>query len=585
MSESKRQAVVNLTRQPPGVIRRLAREDFRVFSDVVTHNWIRGNDRSGWPGKSFDWYPTPPHYEDWHDRVHRHPLNMILAARKHTKTTFACCLMLYRSEYTPGHSSLYWANTEGQVEERMGEYDELVEANSDWLQNVHTDTALKRKEFENGSRILTTWVQGAAEGGHVDTSLGDDPMKEFADIPDQRIEEWYGKVIVPMLNPDGLHAIIGTRKRPNDLYELLRTKHEHDDALSDLPSYTLTEYPAVREAWQREYDRPSDLAPQHCYTECDAPELASALALEDDQLSILWPDARSPGWLAKNLGGQGTPYFLREFCMIFRQAEDAIVKRAWIQANAADRAPPQSLADPWQPAGYGRDVTRSLFDDVVVGVDPAGRGRDRFAFVTVGQLTHGETSEGEPVVRRHILDAWQRQEVPPSQFRGKLTALTDRYSPDTIAIEANLNQTWVADDDAIPSPVRRRIETIATTRRKHSWRDGVPSIGGDIEAGVYRFYTAGGDATSDLITALTSIQMDPERGELVGHTPDLVMALYMAHKVLADGGGVASSRVSLQAGGASDMEREREETEREKRRALRDSEIGRAILDDDSPYG
>lgn len=605
----KTQALAEYAQQHPGEFRDFLaglendQQAFKIFSNVITYNWITGNEASGWLGKSFDWYPIADHpsegrvhhFLDWYRRLQANPLNMLLAARKHTKTTFVCSLMMYRSEFMDGHASLYWANTQEQVKERMEELDEMIEANP-WLSNLHTDSALLRKEFENGSRIRTTWVQGAAEGGHVDTSLGDDPMKEFADIPDSRIEEWYGKVIVPMLNPDGLHAIVGTRKRPNDLYELLRTKHEEDGALADLPSYTLTEYPAIREAWMGEYDRPGDLAPEQCYTEVDAPALASALGLDTDTLHILWPEARSAEWLAKNLGGQGKSYFLREFCMIFKQAEDAIVHREWITRTGAERPTPSSLDAGWEPLDYGGEVTRSMFDHVVVGHDPAGSGRDRFGFVTVGALTHppgmlppefkqlalNEDGEPEPVQLYHILDVWQAQDVPPSRWRDKLTSLHDRYSPDAIAIESNLNATWTSDDDEIPRRVRESIEPIATTRRKHSWKNGVPSIGSDIEAGRYRFYTGGGDdnMTDDLITALTSVQM--HEGELVGHTPDLVMALYMCHKWLHDKRGyIASSRRSLK-GGNSEKDREREEAAREKKKALRESAVGRAILDNNN---
>lgn len=602
MTTKRIQFIEKLRQRHPTEIREIASENFTIFSDLVTYNWIQGNQRADWHGKSFDWHPTPDHFQDWNDRIHAFDLNMFLAARKHTKTTFSCAKKMYRSEYIDGHSTLYWANTEGQVKERMEELDEMIEANSDWLQNLHTDTALLRKSFENGSRIRTTWVQGAAEGGHVDLSLGDDPMKEFADIPDERIEEWYGKVIVPMLNPDGLHAIVGTRKRPSDLYELLRSKHEQDQALEDLPSYTLTEYPAIREAWQEEYDRPGDLAPEKLYSECHAPNLAQALGLNQESLHILWPEARPPDWLAKNLGGQGTSYFLREFCMIFKQAEDAIVHRDWIARTASDRSPPTGLSEAWTPMNYPDPVTRSAFDEVITGIDPAGSGRDRFGFVTVGVIETpvnqlGAVNPADPVVDesdaplrhipiRHILDVWQAEDVPPSRFREKMTSLYDRYQPDEIALESNLNGTWVADDDEIPGRVRKVIEPVSTTSRKHSWKDGVPNIGSQIEAGKYRFYTGGGveNMTEDLITALTSIQMN--EGELVGHTPDLVMALYMAHKRLSDDSGhVASSRTNLKHGARSEGERERAESDRERRRALKESPLGDAILGDSGSGG
>ena len=188
-----------------------------------------------------------------------------------------------------------------------------------------------------------------------------------------------------------------------------------------------------------------------------------------------------------------------------------------------------------------------------------------------------EDGDHEPVHIRHILDVWQAADVPPSRWRGKLEALHDRYRPDEIAIESNLNATWTADDDAMPRRVKRCIEPVPTTRSKHSWKDGVPSIGSDIETGRYRFYDDGSDdcRTEELVTALTSIQM--AEGELQGHTPDLVMALYMAHKELTDpSGDLTVSRTNLKHGRAN---AEQEQKDRDTKAALQESEVGQAILE------
>ena len=596
--EARRHTVPKLAEAlPPELIREQANESFRFFCDIATYNWIEGNERANWDGKPFDWFPAPPHFWDWYQRIQANAANMFLGARKHTKTTFSDCLMIWKSEYVPGHASLYWANTRDQVKDRMEEMDEIIDANP-WLENVHTDTALLSKGFHNGSKVDTTWVTGGYEGGHVDLQLGDDPMKELGDIADSEVEHWYGNVIVPTLNPGNtLQAVIGTRKRPNDLYEILRRRHETEDFDDSIPGYNLVEYPAIREAWQQEYDRPGDLAPKALYSKRNAPRLAKHLNLPSEDIHILWPQARDEDFLVRNLGMQGRSYFLREYCMVYTQVEDAVVHRTWIDSTSQERAPPTRLGDPWQPADYGerRDpenpgkyidtVTREDFDRVVVGHDPAGKGRDHFAFVTVGELTHrpedlpdeyralaiDEDGNPRPVVLRHVLDAWQAVDVPPSRWRDKLTALHDRYHPDTIGIESNLNQTWVMDDDEIPRRVQQTIEPIATGRGKHSWKEGVPSIGSDLEAGTYRFYTGGGDdnMTDKLITALTSLQR--KDGELIGHTPDLVMALWMADRALANDGGAGSSRGNLKARGES-------ETDRETRRQLKNSELGRAIL-------
>lgn len=598
-----REFVETVVQKPPGVIRELCRDNYLLAANVLTYCWVEGNPRSTWDGKPFEWHPVASkdglhHFEDWYNRIRRNPANMFLAARKHTKTTFADTLMIWKSEYVSGHVSLYWANTRDQVKDRMEELDEIAKANP-WLQNVTPNTAALSKSFPNGAKIDTAWVTGAYEGGHVDLQIGDDPMKELGDIADHEVEHWYGNVIVPTLNPGNtLQCIIGTRKRPNDLYEILRRRHEDEGFGDHIPGYNLVEYPAIREVWQQEYDRPGDLATDAIYTPVHAPALADALGLPDDTLSFLWPEARDAEFYLRNLGMQGRRYFLREFNMVYTQVEDAVVHRSWIDRTTAPASPPTDLHSEWFPADHP-GVTRQDFDEVIVGHDPAGAGRDRFGFVTVGTLTHDPddlpeglraialTEDGDhaPVQLRHVLDVWQARDVPPSKWRDKLTALHDRYRPDEIAIESNLNGTWTSDDDEIPRRVRECIEPVATGRGKHSWKDGVPAIGSDIEVGKYRFYSGGGEEnmTGDLVTALTSIQM--HEGELQGHTPDLVMALYMAHKRLSDDGGNLSwSRTSL-TGDGSEQSREREERDREKKRALRDTPIGEAILNDNASGG
>jgi hypothetical protein len=65
-------------------------------------------------------------------------------------------------------------------------------------------------------------------------------------------------------------------------------------------------------------------------------------------------------------------------------------------------------------------------------------------------------------------------------------------------------------------------------------------------------------------------------GELVGHTPDLVMALYMAHKRLQSDH-LASSSTDLRYG-RDERSQERERKDRETRRDLKGSAVGDAIL-------
>lgn len=478
---------------------------FWIFCCIVSLNYLDVGPTQ--------WEWSPEHAREWERQVRNNPLNMILSARKHTKTTFVCCRMMYKSQYIEGFVSLYWANTEGQVEERMGEYEEMCEANP-WCDQLVEDGdaigALKRKAYPNKAKVYTTWVEGASEGAHVNQSLGDDPLKETGGIPDEKIEAWYSKTIVPMLNRGGQHVIVGTRKRPNDIYEILRTKNQEDDAFDDLPSYNLVEYPAIREPWITKYgDRMGDLAPESLYTEVDAPALADALDVAGDTLSILWPEGRPVEWLAGKLGAQGKPYFLREFCMVFSQVDDAIIPRDMVEACSTDESAPY-LITPDSP--YVR---------VVIGVDPAStQGTDSSSFVVLGVREDGH---------RDIIHVFNAEAIDPVRFKSTLQTLDMRYSPDTIVIESNGMQQYIIDD-AVEFDRTLPIQGANTSSKKHSWETGIPRMRHRVEQGGYTFFAGGEDHTDQLVNALTTLTM--EEGKLVGHTPDPVSALYQAEKAV-----------------------------------------------------
>lgn len=559
--------------------RAIGRDSFKVFLNLLTYNWLAP--------KPEDWYPPAEYVFDWHEKLHgeRDPY-MILAGRKHTKTTWALAEILHGCEYTPHYEVLYWANTQPQVSSRMGELEEMVEQNP-WLRNTRVDGTAPgglQKEFANSAKIHTVSVTGSVEGSHVDLSVGDDPLKEIGHIPDERVVDWYERVVVPMRNQEGRDVIVGTRKRPEDLYEILR-KRGLDVDFADVPTYELAEYPAIREPWMLKYtDRKTDIADESFYTRVEAPDLASVLidGLNDD-LHVLWPRARGPAFLRGYLGRQGTAAFKREWCLVFTQAEGAIIQREWIAENAVDRAPPRRLTGEmptFVPYGQEEPVGRDWFDRVVTGVDPAGEGTDNFAFVTVGDV---EVSHGERTTReRHVLDAFVKQQMTPAEYRRKFENLYLRYEPDRMVIEGNLNQTWTATDEEFASHLPIRTE--GTTRKKHSWKEGVPRIASDVEVGFYKFYTEprdDSDATESLVNALTSLEMD--EGELVGHTPDPVMALYQATKGLTSRGGEVLDMNEYASASSRERAEELRSAEQDAEAALSGSgttsEIGEALID------
>lgn len=516
------------------------RKRFQLFCGLVSYNYL---DES-----ATEWEAVPDHALDWHERIHDHPLNVILSARKHTKTTAVLCEIIDNCQFQDGFSALYWANTASQVNERMSELEDMIEANT-WLDQLHDGGdacgARQHKTFQNNSTLYTTWVTGAAEGGHVNLSVGDDPLKEIGGTPDEKIEAWYSKVIEPMLNRGGAHVIVGTRKRPDDLYEILRTKNTEEDW--DLPSYQLAEYPAIREPWLDKYDgRQQDLAPERLYQQVEAPALADALDVSGDTVSILWPEGRPADWLARKLGAMGVPYFIREFCMVFSQAEDAIIPREHIDKRCSvAEAPPQSVTE------------ASPFERVVIGVDPAtAEGSDKSSYVTVGVRPGG---------MRDILNVFNAESINPGRFKSKLQEFDRLYSPSQITIEDNGMQAFLVDD-AVEFDRSLPIKGATTTQQKHSWETGIPRIAHRVAQGGYRFYREADDHTEQLIDALTALTMDD--GELVGHTPDPVSALYQAEKAI--GAKVPVGEVDVgDAGDASEAMQSEE---------FQETELGEAVM-------
>lgn len=557
--------VAELADDDPAAIREFLDGKFRLFANVVTYRWLEP--------KPEEWFPFPDHAADWHRHLHEGDYSpMILSGRKHTKTTWVLCEILYHHQYVDHWRTLYWCNNAtNQLVSRMTELEEMIEANL-WLDNLHRGNPdnqnniprdIKEKNFPNGSTLYGTGVGGGIEGSHVNMVIGDDPLKELGDIPDEDIVDFYQKVIVPMADSSDLNVIVGTRKRPKDIYHLIREVTAGLEEF-DISGYQLIEYPAVREAWVEKYgDRPENLATGDLYTTEDAPQLAEALGLPGDTVDILWSEGRGPKFLLGKLARQGKPSFMREFCMVFTHVEDAIIKRELIDG------PPVSIDDS-PPVDWSEIEERDIgLERIAVGIDPAVvEGSDNNAWATVGV-------DGEGT--RYVLDVTYNDGLSPRRIREETISLWERYEPAKIVWESNGWQEWLAEEQ-VQFPDYLPMEMAGTTQRKHSWQSGVPAIADMVESGQYRFFRDD-EGTEDLVDALCSLRMD-DNDHLSGHTPDVVMALYMAEKGLAMGQ-ASSSRGSMDSSG----DPEQDAKDRETRRELQQSEIGRAILDSrDSLY-
>jgi len=414
---------------------------------------------------------------------------------------------------------------------------------------------VKEKNFPNGSVLYGTAVGAGSEGDHVNMVLGDDPLKEMGDISDEDILSYYKNVIVPMADASDQSAIVGTRKRPKDIYHLIQEMTADMDAY-DLAGYELIEYPAIKEPWEDKYGDGPNVRADLEYATKTAPKLADMLDVPGDEVSILWPEGRGVDFLEGKAGRMGPNSFKREFCMVFTHVEGAIIKRQLIDGPpmSLDSAPPENREEL-----EAMDVTP---ERITIGIDPAVvEGSDNNAWVVLCRDTDGY---------RYPLHVEYDDGLSPSYIRETTVDLFERWDPAKIVWESNGWQEWLAEEQ-VQFPDYLPMEMAGTGKRKHSWQSGVPAIADAVESGQFRFYRDS-DGTEALIDALCQLRLD-DNDHLAGHTPDVVMALYMAEKGMAMGR-VESSRRSMRGG-----TRKESESERETRRTLRGNPVGEQILD------
>jgi len=367
--------------------------------------------------------------------------------------------------------------------------------------------------------------------------------------------EFYLNVIVPMASGADRSVIVGTRKRPKDIYHLIRERTA-DLQEFDIEGYRLVEYPAIREPWERKYDdRPEHLT-DSTYHERDAPKIARALGLPGDTVHVLWPEGRGTEFLYGKLARQGKASFVREFCMVFTHVEGAIIPRDLIeQTNASIDAPaPDTRQEAEAFLADYHNLDSFTFDRVSIGLDVAVvEGGDNTAWAVIGE--RGDT--------RYVLHVSYDDGIHPERMRRTTTDLYQRYDADIVVPEKN-GFEWYLDrhvqfDASLP------IQMHNTGSAKHSWTRGVPAIAEGIETGQYRFFTDD-DGIQELIDGLCSLRMD-DNDHLAGHTSDEVMALYMAIKGF-EKGNLTSARRSMKYDSTPES-KEQERKDREKRNSLR----------------
>lgn len=440
---------------------------------------------------------------------------VLLCHRDGLKTTIITVFAVACLEYLNGFRVIWAMNTQDQAFEKADrELNKFIERNP-WLVNLNKpreEDSKKTKVFANGSSLTTGWLFGAIEGARAHLLILDDIIKERGDGETKEILNWVDGVAQPMVKEEGRTVMVGTRKRPDDIYNHYRTYE----------GYELREFPAILDVWDQEFGEDDDWQERRpdpdLYTEVPSPWSDGA------SIDVLWPEARGPAWLSNKRSKMADYLFWREYTLTIRGASGNLVNEAAVNRLVEDGG--CSIRGEEPPRIYRAQSG----EQIVVTHDPAQSPTgDKAAF-----LVYLVGSDGQ----RTILDAHAEKGMAPSAIKAKLSDYDVRYDPSTITIEDNGMQQYVVNDALeMDARMQAKVRGEPTTGQKHSWENGIPKLRNLVENGAIHFYR-GHNATEEFIQAILSLELDG--GKLSGHTPDLVAAWYIAEKTISQRGGVRS---------------------------------------------
>lgn len=444
------------------------------------------------------------HHERWleafdgGDRV-------LLCHRDGLKTTITLTYLIASLEYKDGFRAIWAMNNQGSVKKKADtEFWKMVERN-EWLTNLNgprkKDT-IEAKEFANGSIMNSGWLFGGIEGDRAHLLVLDDIIKEKGDGDTEDVLDWIQAVSVPMVKEGGRTVMIGTRKRPDDIYNDYRA----------LEGYAFDEYPAILDYWDQQFGADDDWADrrpdEELYTEVEDPWN------EGETLQVLWPEARGPEWLAHKRSQMSDHRFWREYCLVIMGSSGNLIDATDVRTPAQDGG--CSIDDRDPPPKYRAGPGEAI----ILGHDPANSPTGDDAAFSVWLLQR----DG----RRRLLDAHAEVGMQPSEVKTQLVEYDRRYDPAMIVIENNGMQSYVAEDAIeFDAQLAAKVTGLTTTGAKHSWENGIPRIRTLVDNG-YILFHRGHRPTEDFITAMQSLER--RDGKLHGHTPDLIASWYMAEK-------------------------------------------------------
>jgi len=495
-----------------GVEVELSPAEIRAAYNPFEHGcWLEFANKltEGYMDAEFDnWSPLGDHHDQWL----RHLAGeadvdgdlALLCHRDGLKTTIITAYAVACLEYLDGYRVIWAMNTQDQAYEKADdELNKFIDRNP-WLLNLNKPRekdSKKKKEFANGSSLTTGWLKGAIEGARAHLLILDDIITEQGDGTTESVLNWVDGVAQPMVKDNGRTVMVGTRKRPDDIYSHYR----------DYEGYALREFPAILDVWDQEHgedDDHQDRRPdEDFYTEVENPWSSGTL-------QVLWPEVRGPEWLAGKRSKMADYLFWREYTLTIRGASGNLIEEADVNRLVDDGG--CSIRGQEPP----RELTPGAGEATIVAHDPAQSDTgDNAAFVAFRVGADG---------RRRLLEAKAEKGMQPSAVKATLADLDDRYDPAVVVIESNGMQQYVANDAVeFSASLRAKVTGIPTTGKKHSWENGIPRLRRLVENGGIQFYR-GHSGTEEFVQAAMSLTL--QDGKLQGHTPDLIAAWYMAEQ-------------------------------------------------------
>ncbi len=175
-------------------------------------------------------------YTHFHERWFRFQLDnrqtMILAPRGHGKSTICTvAYSLWKLVHDMDTRILVVSNTADQADALVGEMKLQIESNESLhallgdyrggLWRANKFTLAGRSRICKEASVASIGVEGAIISRHYDVIILDDVVDEensWTANARRKLKSWFGKVLLPCLEPGGEMHVLGTRYNPHDLY-------------------------------------------------------------------------------------------------------------------------------------------------------------------------------------------------------------------------------------------------------------------------------------------------------------------------------------------------------------------------------